>query len=73
MMGPRGELKLTPRGPSFFGGFMTDFVTSMLNLVFWPFSQVTDTYFFVVIAGVFLFCFSLAFIMKLMHLFIDRR
>ena len=52
---------------------MTDFVASMLDLVFWPFSQVTDTYFFVVISGVFLFCFSLSFILKLMHLFIDRR
>ena len=52
---------------------MSDFVQAMLNLLFWPFSQISDTYFFVVVGGVFFFCFSLAFIMKLMHLFIGRR
>ncbi len=47
---------------------MEDFILGLLDLLFFPFRS--DSLFFVVIAGVFLFCFSFSLIRKIMRFFL---
>lgn len=48
---------------------MIDFVTSLLDLLFFPFDKVNSVL-FITVFGVFLFCFSFAIIKKLMRMFV---
>ena len=48
---------------------MTDFISSLLQLLFWPFDK-SDSFLFVTVFGVFLFCFSFALIKRLMRMFL---
>lgn len=48
---------------------MSDFVTAMLDLLIWPFSQ-SDSFLFMTVFGVFLFCFSFSLIKYIMRLFL---
>lgn len=47
---------------------MSDFVTALLDLLFFPFSR-SDSVLFLFVFGVFLFCFAFALIKKLMRVF----
>ena len=47
---------------------MSDFVTALLDLLFFPFSQ-SDSVLLLFVFGVFLFCFAFALIKKLMRVF----
>lgn len=51
---------------------MTDLVTQLLELVFFPFDK-TDSILFLTVFGVFLFCLSFKCIRLLMHLGSRRR
>lgn len=48
---------------------MSDFVSGMLQLLFWPFSQ-SESFLFMTVFGVFLFCYAFAMIKYIMRLFL---
>lgn len=47
---------------------MIDFVTSFLDLLFFPFDK-SGSYLFLFVYGIFLFCFAFALIKKIMRMF----